>query len=245
MNAQASKIISKVILPAKTVRIKLLGDSITHGEGGTGFKQSGEHIVTSFSRNPDGYCWAKLFKEYMESQFDCQVVNNACTGTNTRFIIDHFNTLVDSEDDVIICTIGTNNRHQNFSDGPRRSRREHMELVYNSIVELYEKFKAADKDVIFVANIPAAAFKEADGESWWRILHMNDIHDLYMKASADFGFPCIDLYTAFINDCTYRGVTVESLLADGLHPNDEGYEVMFRLILDELGIARKVEGANW
>ena len=31
-------------------RIKLLGDSITHGVGGDGFVQDGEHIVNEFSR---------------------------------------------------------------------------------------------------------------------------------------------------------------------------------------------------
>ena len=30
-------------------RIKLLGDSITHGVGGDGFSQNGEHIVAEFS----------------------------------------------------------------------------------------------------------------------------------------------------------------------------------------------------
>jgi lysophospholipase L1-like esterase len=29
-------------------------------------------------------------------------------------------------------------------------------------------------------------------------------------------------------------------LADGLHPNDEGYKVMFRLIMNELGLAVSV-----
>ena len=48
------------------LRIKLLGDSITHGVGGTGFCQDGEPIVQNFARNPNGFCWAKLLKEYLE-----------------------------------------------------------------------------------------------------------------------------------------------------------------------------------
>ncbi len=130
------------------MRIKLLGDSITHREGGTGFKQSGEPIVENFRRNPDGYCRAKLFREYMETQYDCVVINNACTGTNTRFILRNFDALVDAEDDIVICVIGTNNRHQNFSDGPRRTRAEHAKLFYDSVVRLHERFVAMGKDVI-------------------------------------------------------------------------------------------------
>ena len=245
MNEKVAKIISKLILPERTVRIKLLGDSITHGEGGTGFCQNGEPIVENFRRNRDGYCWAKLFCEYMEAQYDCRVVNNACTGTNTHFILRNFDALVDSDDDIVICVIGTNNRHQSFTDGPRRTRAEHARLFYDSVLRLHERFVDAGKDVIFVANIPAAAHKETDGESWWRILHMNDIRDLYMKASVERGFALVDLYTAFLRDCEARGVTVDSLLKDGLHPNDAGYDVMFRLMLDGLGLARKVEGAEY
>ena len=239
MNKEAAKIFSKVILPDRKIRIKLLGDSITHGFGGTGFKQDGEFIATKYHRNPNGYCWAKLFKDYMEENFHCEVVNNGCSGTVIQFIIEHFDTLVDPEDDIIICTIGTNNRHQPLSAGPRRSKREQMDRVYGFITQLQQKFKDAGKDVIFVANVPASAKNERDGNDYWRVIHMNDIHDLYVKAACACGFPLIDLYTAMQDYCESRKVELNDLLADELHPNDRGYEVMFQLILKEIGIARK------
>ena len=95
--------------------------------------------------------------------------------------------------------------------------------------------------MIFVANIPAAAYNETDGEDRWRILHMNDIHDLYSKASVECGFACVDLYTAFMAYCDRRGIEIDSLLADGLHPNNEGHRVMFWLMLEKLGIARPID----
>ena len=235
-----AEIFSRVILAERKIRIKLLGDSITHGVGGTGFEQNGEPIVTKFKRNPDGYCWANKFKEHMESQFDCEVVNNACTGTGIEFIMVHFDELVDDEDDIIVCTIGTNNRQQFFNDVPKHTKREHMELFYQNIITLYEKFKAANKDVIFVANIPASAVNEKDGIDYWRLFHMNDVQDLYMKASINCGFPLIRLYTLFLDYCEQMDITVDSLLADGCHPNDAGYDVMFALLMNEFGIARKV-----
>ncbi|MBR5156799.1 MAG: hypothetical protein IKW59_03425 [Clostridia bacterium] len=39
------------------------------------------------------------------------------------------------------------------------------------------------KKVIFVANIPAMPDKEKDGENFCRLFHMNDVHDMYVKAS--------------------------------------------------------------
>lgn len=240
MSKEIAKIMSKVILAERTIRIKLLGDSITHGVGGTGFEQNGEAIVEGFARNKDGYCWAKLFKEHMERQYDCIVTNNACTGTTTEFVIENFEQLVDVDDDIVICTIGTNNRHQYFSDAPKHTKREHMEIFYENIIKLYDKFKEVGKDVIFVANIPTAAENEKDGEDFWRIFHMNDVNDLYMKASTVCGFPLISMYWSFLEYCELKGITVDSLLADGLHPNDNGYDVMFRLMLKELGIGQKL-----
>ncbi|MBO5069585.1 MAG: SGNH/GDSL hydrolase family protein, partial [Roseburia sp.] len=243
MNKDAAKIFSRIILSDRTIRIKLLGDSITHGVGGTGFEQNGEPIVTGWARNPNGYCWANQFKAYLESQFNCVVINNGCTGTTIQFILDHFDELVDKEDDIILCTIGTNNRHQHFHESPRHTRREHMELFYQDIFTLHKRLKDAGKDVIFVANIPASAENEKDGEDYYRLFHMNDVQDIYVKASIACEFPLICLYTLFLEYCEQKNIAIDSLLADGLHPNDAGYDVMFALLMDELGIARKVPGS--
>ncbi len=240
MDKLVAQIMSKVVLSDKTVHIKLLGDSITHGVGGTGFEQNGEPIVEGFSRNKDGYCWAKMFKQHMEEQFNCTVTNNACTGTTIEFIIDNFDKLVSEEDDIVICTIGTNNRHQYFTDGPQKTKREHMSDFYTNIIKLNSMFQRAGKDVIFVANIPASAENEKDGPDYWSIFHMNDVNDIYMKASVECGFPFISMYLRLLEYCEMKNISVDSLLADGLHPNDKGYEIMFRLILSELGIGRRV-----
>ncbi len=240
MNTDVAKIISKAFLAERTIHIKLLGDSITHGVGGTGFLQNGEPIVEGFSRNKDGYCWANLFKDYMESQYNCVVVNNACSGTNIEFIIDKFEQLVDAHDDIVICSIGTNNRHQYFADGPKRTKLEHSTKFYNNIVKLHNKFVEAKKDVIFIANIPASAENEKDGDAFWRVMHMSDINNLYMKASIACDFPFISMYSLFLEYCEQKGITLDSLLADGLHPNDKGYDIMFKLLLGEFGIGINV-----
>lgn len=240
MNSSVSKIINKVVLTEKNINIKLLGDSITQGVGGSGFDQKGQHIVQNFFRNEEGYCWANLFKKHMQRQFNCVVTNNACTGTGIEFIINNFEKLVDKNDDIIICTIGTNNRHQYIANGPKKTKYEHMESFYNNIIKLYNKFKEAEKDIIFVANIPVSAEKEKDGDNFWRLFHMNDLNDLYMKASVVSGFPFISMYSQFLEYCELKDISVDSLLADGLHPNDKGHEVIFKLMLKELGLGRSI-----
>ena len=230
----AKQIFARVLSSENPVRIKLLGDSITHGVGGTGFDQNGVKTVANFSRNPDGYCWAKLLKEYLEEKYNCQVVNNACTGTKIEFVLQHFDTLVDTEDDLVLCTIGTNNRHKFFHEGEKPSKEEHMAEFYKNILALYNRFEKADKTVVFMANIPASRQNEEDGPNYWRIFHMNDVRDLYKKASEECGFALISMYDLFSDYCKENNVTVDSLLKDGLHPNDRGYDVMFRLLREEL-----------
>lgn len=218
------------------VQIKLLGDSITHGVGGTGFDYTGEEICCGVKRNPDGYCWAKTFKEYMEEKYDCTVINNGIGGITIEFIIEHFDELVDEHDDLIICTIGTNNRHQYYADGPKRSYDQQRQRFYDNIFKLHAMLQAAGKDFVLIANIPAAASNEKDGENYWRIMHMNDIDELYKTARVQLQFPFISMYDLFNAYCAEHNLTVDSLLIDGLHPNDEGYDVMFALMKKALGV---------
>ena len=217
------------------LRIKLLGDSITHGVGGTGFSQNGEPIVECFARNPDGYCWANQLKQSLEQTGEYTVINNACTGTTIEFVISNFDQLVDAEDDLILCAIGTNNRHQLFVDGPKRTEQDMRDSFYRNIEILWKKCVERSIPVIFVANIPNSAENECDGDYYWRILHMWDIRNLYVQASAEFGFPLIDLYTMWNKYCEENGVASDALLADGIHPNDAGQDVILTLILLEIG----------
>ena len=95
-----SDLVKQKLALGRHIRIKLLGDSITHGVGGTGFEMDGEEICCGVRRNPNGYCWAKTFKEYMEEKYDCTVVNNGIGGITIEFIIEHFDELVDEQDDL-------------------------------------------------------------------------------------------------------------------------------------------------
>lgn len=232
------ELIKKLLNSGKNVRIKLLGDSITHGSGGTGYEQDGEEFITGFRRNTKGYCWAKLFREYMEEKYDCTVINNGCSGTTIEYIISNFDILVDKEDDLVICTIGTNNRHKFFDQVNKKPSRDEMcQSFYSNILALNKKFTEANINVIFVANIPASKANDyQDGENYWRIIHMCDINELYKKAQAECGYTLISLYDRFLEYCEKENIFFETLLKDGLHPNDKGYKIMYELLCDALEV---------
>lgn len=229
------EVFKNVLSSKENIHIKLLGDSITHGLGGVGFEQDGEHIVEGFARNPNGYCWAKLFKEYMKEKYGAEVVNNACTGTDIQFIIKHFDALVDKNDDIIICAIGTNNRnyyHGQWDHTPTRE--EYGKDFYNHIMKLYDMTKKAGKEIIFIANTPVRPHREEDGPTWIMLLHMDDINAIYKRAAEAAGFPLISLYERFNEYCEENNVDPDPLYWDGGHPSDLGYNVIFKLLINQL-----------
>ena len=236
MNTKVFEIMSKVVLSEKKVKIKLLGDSITQGVGGTGYAEDGEVFIDGYAYNDNGYCWANLFKAHMEEHYNCSVTNKACSGKAIEFLIENFDILVDSDDDIIICAIGTNNRSQRFDLPPKHTKFEHMENFYQNVIKLYGMFKEKGKDVIFISNIPASIENEKDGSFFWRIFHMNDVNDIFMKASVVCGFPFVSLYSEFMQYCDLKDRTVESFLADSVHPNDEGHNLIFKILLKEFGL---------
>ena len=231
----AKELFKKALEKKGTLNVKLLGDSITHGVGGTGWAMEGESIVEDFKRSPNSFCWAKLFSDYVKEKYGAEVTNNGCTGTTIQFILEHFETLVSDTDDLVICTIGTNNRHRSKDLGDRPSREEWGRVFYDAVLQLNEKFEERCIPVIFVANLPAAKNNEVDGETYYRILHMDDINEIYKRTRKKAGFALISMYDLVSDYVKEKGILVDALLCDGLHPSDEGYKVMFALLREALG----------
>ena len=231
------EVLSERLNSGEHIKIKLLGDSITHGVGGSGFQMTKDIIIGEFGRNPNGYCWANLFRDYVEGNYNSSVVNNACSGTKIEFIIENFDMLVSTDDEFIICTIGTNNRHQFVSEGPKRSKEDFEQEFYNNVLLLNKMFCEHGKKVIFVANIPATPGNEEDDDgNYWYILHLDDINAIYKRAQEVAGFTLISLYDKFSDYVAQNNIPLRSLLSDGLHPNDEGYKVIFEILKDTMKI---------
>lgn len=231
-------IMSKVVF-GNNIKIKLLGDSITHGYGGTGYTNDAEHgslIIDAGWRawyvNTNGYCWANLFKNYMEDKFNCTVNNYGCTGIDSTFLANHLSDLISSDDDIVICMIGTNDRGHNTK-----------EQLKNNIKTIINYCKSNNKEIILMANIPASIEDESgpNGTNF----HMEDVNNIIMSVSYEEQTNFISVFNLFNDYCRYRNITLNSLLSDGLHPNDNGYEVMYFLILQELGFSPKISNATW
>lgn len=219
-------------------KIKLIGDSITAGLGGTGYNTDGETIYGNFKVNTSGYCWANLLKNYLEAKFTGSVVKNwGTSGRNSYDLLQHIATLVESDDDLIICMIGTNDRNNESRDGILNSK----EGLYNNLLAIAEYVRGLGKEIIFMSCIPASVRDETNN----KLFHMEDVDTIIMSAAAHYNMEYISLYKKMLNYCEMKDVTIDSFLDDGLHPNDAGYLVMFNFVCDGLGIGRKRADATW
>lgn len=248
--------------PAYNYRICLIGDSITQGMGSSGFQhydavidgqtynvrgngpnnpnatsnyKIGEYLWTSGGRRwyeaLDGNGWAQLFKNYMNEKFKIIVRNFGMSGINSGDLKYFINDFMDTKYnfDCIVLMIGTNNRENGT-----------LESLYTDMNDTIKTIKNYGKDLIIMACIPASI----ENEKTFRV-HMEDVHNVLRNVSCENKIPFISVYNLFIDYCSKKGIKIDTLLSDGLHPSDEGYKVMLQLISNAMGIALKRPDATW
>ena len=232
---------SKLIF--KGCKVKLIGDSITAGQGGTNFNSnfntSGGELITdkiwkkSWYTNDTGTCWANSLKDYLTQKFGCTVKNYGCPGIGVDQMLLAIDDLVRDEDELVICMIGTNNRHN-------------MQLneFYSKLKQIYDIITITKKKkCIMMSCMPASVKNELSNN---RIFHAEDIDNMYFKLSCEKNIEYISVYKEVLKYCDTKGINVDTLLtSDGLHPNDTGYNVMFMIICMALGFAPKRDSATW
>lgn len=248
--------------PAYNYRICLIGDSITQGMGSSGFQQYdavidgqtynirgngpnnpnatsdykiGEYLWTSGGRRwyeaLNGNGWAHLFKNYMNEKFKIIVRNFGMSGINSGDLKYFINDFMDTKFnfDCFVLMIGTNNREKG-----------NLESLYADMNDTIKTIKNYGKDLIIMACIPASI----ENEKTFRV-HMEDVHNVLRNISCENNIPFISVYNLFIDYCSNKGIKIDTLLSDGLHPTNDGYKVMFQLISNAMGIALKRPDATW
>lgn len=218
----------KIANASTTINIKLIGDSITAGYGGTGYDPTstggGNFIYGSFYENISGVCWANSLKTYLQTNFNCIVKNYGIGGLLSSDIVSHLSDLVKATDDIVICMIGNNNRK--ITDG--------YNILVNDIITIYNYVKNLGKEIIFISSNPCTI-----AEDNLRLFGMDKVDNGIMKATSSLGIEYISVYKLFVEYIENKGLKFGDLiLSDGSHPNDKGYEVMYYLILKKLGFAR-------
>lgn len=207
----------------KKINIKFIGDSITAGVGGTGYNLNGDIIYGTHKINTSGHCFANNIKSYLESKFNCNVKNFGIGGITSQNIVSNLSSLISENDNIVVCMIGTNNRHE--TDG--------VNVLKNDLKTIYNYVKNLGNEIIFMSSIPTTDENEI------YTYKMDDIDNAVMSVCSQLGIEYISLFKLFAEYCESRSFGMANLLSDGVHPNDNGYDALTYIILNKFGIGYK------
>lgn len=216
-------------------QIKLIGDSITQGVGGTGFAQDGDLIFSdgvsnTWNVNTSGYCWANLFKTHVEAISDATVKNWGCRGISCMdvLVLDMLPTLIEDDDDIVIVMLGTNDRTDTQVPA------ENADLMYQmNLKAICDYIIGQGKKLILISPIPATP--EGDSVSGVHF-DSNTVNMVCTSVANQVGCEYFNLSKELVNWILSTNGSYNTLYSDTLHPSDKGYELMYYLICKGLNI---------
>lgn len=231
-----SSIMKPLFTDGANLQIKLIGDSITMGAQGTGVNDADENndliyatSTRSYYENTAGHCWANSLRDYFAEKFGCVVKNYGVTGSTSWAILNYIDNIVRDEDDICIVCIGINDRQKATKDETK-----------TRIRGIYDAIRAKGKRCILMSPIPMSATNEAKYDE--RDYHANDVDIIYQSIATELNIEYIPLYKLLNQYITSHGITLDSILAsDLIHPNDNGYDIIFGLVSNALGVPTKFE----
>lgn len=219
----------------KTTKIVLGGDSIVHGVGGSNWGQTGEKIITAddrtWNRSPNSYCWAKLFKDYIEANYNATVINNGCTGTKSWFWETHKEELIPADTDLFVLMVGTNDRNVVEGATTKAVQLANYETNLRSIVDYCH---SVGIKVLLCSPIPASTENEEQTDHAASCFELNGV---VQRVCASYSMPFVNMYNEVFFYAMDHGMDYDSLLPDGVHPNDELYRIMFYRFMRATGLA--------
>ncbi len=219
----------KIIKNIKNKKIKILGDSIGAGVGGTGYSATGEIIVGNNKSNETGHCWANSFRDYLQSKYNCIVKNWSVSGWKSSDIVTNISTLITETDDIIICAIGANNCY--IENG--------ITLLESDIKTINEYCENHNKKVIFIGTIQTLTSSHEN-----KGIKMEDIDNLLREVTTNLNVCFIPMYKLFNDYLLYSGADLSLFYYNEEHPNDNGYDAMFYLIANYMGFYTDLELRN-
>lgn len=201
------------IMKEEISSIVLMGDSITDGIGGPGYNGS---CTDDPSTNTEGYCWANVFKKFVESRYDISVTNLGMSGSCMLRQKEQALPLLTKED-FVIWLVGTNDRDTRLS-------------YASNLRSAIAAIKEAGAGVLVIGSIPSTLEDEQA-----HTVNMQEMDELTACIASGF-VPHFSMYQEFIRYCDVHGIALEDCFADHVHPNETGYHIMFRILCAKLGL---------
>lgn len=238
IGSDPKRIISEILKTGG--QIKFLGDSITAGVGGTGFAEDGDTIVNQYKVNTSGYCMTNLFKSYIESKYNNTVLNYGTRGIRSYNLKTWLSSgqVVTEEDKLLIVMIGTNNKWATENST--------LQDLKSDLEWLINWCKNNNKKLILI-SAPVSSVQQdttySDGSAVK--FHNEDIDHAYKEVCYENNCDYIPMYQKMLEYCDFTNTSIDEILSDGLHPNDKGYYIMYKILMRSLGLAYQLPGSDW
>lgn len=222
-----------------TIRMYVNGDQIRRFTPNP--EESNREVLTEFdtaerkriSIEADG---GDVYLSGMKMQKVVQAKNWGVSGWRTQNIMENIDNLMEGNETIVLCLIGSNDRNAHNGATFESELAQNMRYIYMQICDKGAK-------PVILSSAPASIENETTFAD--RIMHKEDVDTAARMAAATFGYEHISVYNHVLDYCLYTGIEVDALLADGVHPNDAGYDVAFNYILKKIGLGRKRPGATW
>lgn len=212
-------------LGLKPLTIAFVGDSIIEGYGSSDYNggasgTSGHLIpnnVKTWYRNTGENCWVNKIINHLTTNYSNVVaVNNGIGGLRVSQVCANLPTIaVDdfgNKADVVIFSAGINDRNESDKD--------------NSITSCIKSTKDwCDRNniqLIVLTNTPLMNTVKPNNDY--------TVSSAIKKACKMYNIPCVDLFSNVIYYIEDKNISLASIMNDNLHPNDAGYEIIYRLV---------------
>lgn len=227
------------LLNGQVTKIKLIGDSITEGNGARNYIRPPATNPIIFNdgagnifREPDYSVkgWANSFRNFIATDFPkVQFINAGIGGKSTRWANANKEHWISESEDVVFVMLGTNDRWDNESPE-----------AFKLSLESFLAYVDARSNIMIVMTAPPTRNDESGSYKFG----MKKVDQVITEVSKRNGYTHISHYREILSYSERSGATLKTLIEEnGSHPNNEGYDVMWKIIQEKLGIVDST--ANW
>jgi lysophospholipase L1-like esterase len=225
------------------MRIVAIGDSIT--QGGTLPKHKGHRNTI-----PGG--WVARLEEWLAQHLGdrrIEVFNEGVTGNTTFALEKRLDTsLFVYDPDIILLGVGTNDINSNWMGwlGKTFIGKSAQDVTsYEKVIrQIFDRIKEESPTArIFIVGMSTPTQRYWSETFWGFTIKMpdqitvdqayDDYNAMLAQSACDFGFTFIDIASHWPDDPNESW----ALYADGIHPNDKGYDLMAHVIAFALSIS--------
>lgn len=221
-------------------KIKLIGDSITEGNGARNYSHAPTGNPVIFDNGAGivfhepnflNTSWSNKFREFIKSDFpDVQFINAGIGGKSAKWANANKQNWVSDAEDVVFVMLGTNDRWDSASPTEFKTNLESF-LSY---------IKARSNLMIVMTANPT----QNDNVNTTYNFGMNEVDRVITEVCERNGYEHISLYREMLSYSETSGATLKTLIEEGgSHPINEGHDAMWRIIQERLGFVDKT--SNW